>query len=249
MIKVFRNIRQKLVEQNKVRNYVLYAVGEIFLVVIGILIALQVNNWNEGRKQNIEKDLIMQSLVTDLKMDTLVIHKTLNSLQHDTTEVVGFIKRMSSSGVTIDTLIQIARFEYNPKINVAVAFNDNTFKSLLSSGDLNILDKWMQDEILQLNALHQENVSRTELNVGAYVNQVISYERMYPLGDYGNINPNSILANAIWDEAQFEELGRFLNALISIRYITDMYAINQLKTIEKKTEEILRRINSSENKN
>ena len=49
MLGIFRHIRRKLMEQNKIRTYLLYAVGEILLVVIGILIALQVNNWNEER--------------------------------------------------------------------------------------------------------------------------------------------------------------------------------------------------------
>ena len=49
MIKLFRKIRQGLLTENKFGKYVLYAIGEIVLVVIGILIALQVNNWNENR--------------------------------------------------------------------------------------------------------------------------------------------------------------------------------------------------------
>ena len=49
MIKFFRKIRQKLLTQNKFSKYLLYAVGEIVLVVIGILIALQINNWNQDR--------------------------------------------------------------------------------------------------------------------------------------------------------------------------------------------------------
>jgi len=50
MIKFFRNIRQNLIMENKTSKYLKYAIGEIVLVVIGILIALQVNNWNEDRK-------------------------------------------------------------------------------------------------------------------------------------------------------------------------------------------------------
>jgi hypothetical protein len=53
MIKFFRRIRQKLLEQNRFSKYMFYATGEILLVVIGILIALQVNTWNEKRKQEI----------------------------------------------------------------------------------------------------------------------------------------------------------------------------------------------------
>ena len=52
MIKFFRRIRFDLMEKNKTGKYFKYAIGEIVLVVIGILIALQINNWNEQRKIN-----------------------------------------------------------------------------------------------------------------------------------------------------------------------------------------------------
>ena len=59
MIKFFRKIRQKLLQQNKVGSYLKYAIGEILLVVIGILIALSINNWNEERKElNLEEQLL-----------------------------------------------------------------------------------------------------------------------------------------------------------------------------------------------
>jgi hypothetical protein len=54
VIKFFRKIRQRLVTENKFSKYMLYAIGEITLVVIGILIALQINNWNENRNNHIE---------------------------------------------------------------------------------------------------------------------------------------------------------------------------------------------------
>ncbi len=59
MIKFFRKIRQQLLTENKFSKYLIYAIGEILLVVIGILIALQINNWNEGEK---EKKLEDESL-------------------------------------------------------------------------------------------------------------------------------------------------------------------------------------------
>lgn len=69
MIKFFRKIRHKLISENKFSKYVLYAVGEILLVVIGILIALQVNNWNQKRiERKIEQNYI-SSLIEDAKTD------------------------------------------------------------------------------------------------------------------------------------------------------------------------------------
>ena len=71
MIKFFRKIRQKLLSENKFSRYLIYAIGEIVLVVFGILIALQINNWNEKQKQKKQLDSIyitvQQNLKTDLK--------------------------------------------------------------------------------------------------------------------------------------------------------------------------------------
>lgn len=61
MIKFFRKIRQQLLTENKFSKYLLYAIGEIALVVVGILIALQINNWNENKKVlRLEKDLLIE---------------------------------------------------------------------------------------------------------------------------------------------------------------------------------------------
>ena len=71
MIKFFRKIRQNMIIENKVSKYLLYALGEIILVVIGILIALQINNWNQQRNdRNIEK-IVYKTLIEDLALDTL----------------------------------------------------------------------------------------------------------------------------------------------------------------------------------
>ncbi|MFD2565754.1 DUF6090 family protein [Pseudotenacibaculum haliotis] len=70
MLKIFRRVRQKLLRENKVSNYMLYAIGEIALVMIGILLALQVNNWNEERKSNKQLKSILKNVSLDLKRDT-----------------------------------------------------------------------------------------------------------------------------------------------------------------------------------
>jgi hypothetical protein len=68
MIKLFRNIRKNLLNEGKTTNYLKYAIGEIILVVIGILIALSINNWNEKRKASIEEKAILESLSQNLKL-------------------------------------------------------------------------------------------------------------------------------------------------------------------------------------
>jgi len=69
MIKFFRNIRRNLMEAGKTGKYLKYAIGEIVVVVLGILIALQINNWNENRKEQQTLNNIYVLVAEDLKSD------------------------------------------------------------------------------------------------------------------------------------------------------------------------------------
>ena len=68
-MKFFRKLRQQLLGGQKFRKYLLYALGEIALVVIGILIALQVNNWNEQRKEQKELDGYLSTISKNINRD------------------------------------------------------------------------------------------------------------------------------------------------------------------------------------
>jgi len=69
MIKLFRRIRQRLLTENKVSKYLLYAIGEIVLVIIGILIALQINNNNTLRKETQELHGYLISIQNNIASD------------------------------------------------------------------------------------------------------------------------------------------------------------------------------------
>jgi uncharacterized membrane protein YgaE (UPF0421/DUF939 family) len=69
MIKFFRKIRQKMLTENKFGKYLTYAIGEIILVVIGILIALSINNWNENKKSENQLNNIYNEVESNLKSD------------------------------------------------------------------------------------------------------------------------------------------------------------------------------------
>ncbi|WP_245962896.1 DUF6090 family protein, partial [Ulvibacter antarcticus] len=67
MIKFFRKIRQKMLIENKFSKYLIYAIGEIALVVIGILIALSLNNWNQKKSERNSETQYIFSLIEDAK--------------------------------------------------------------------------------------------------------------------------------------------------------------------------------------
>lgn len=84
MLKLFRNIRKKLLQEGKTSSYLKYAIGEIVLVVIGILIALSINNWNEVRKnRQFEKEIITlidQNLQRDSTLLAIELHKSQDAI-------------------------------------------------------------------------------------------------------------------------------------------------------------------------
>jgi len=95
MIKFFRKIRYNLMEQNKTGKYFKYAIGEILLVVIGILIALQINNWNENRKDRVQEIATLNKFLQDLKADSIYYQSNLKTIKdinklHKDIYAVGF---------------------------------------------------------------------------------------------------------------------------------------------------------------
>jgi len=95
MIKFFRHIRQKLLSENKFSKYVLYALGEIVLVVIGILIALQINTINERQKDADYERHILKEIRTSLTKD---LERTKNDL------LPGLIRKEEATALTLKTV-------------------------------------------------------------------------------------------------------------------------------------------------
>jgi hypothetical protein len=69
MLKFFKRIRKRQIHQGRLKNYLLYAVGEIILVVIGILLALQINNWNTERVEQDQMQEFASAMIQDLRAD------------------------------------------------------------------------------------------------------------------------------------------------------------------------------------
>ena len=137
MIKIFRNIRKQLLTEGRLRKYMLYAIGEIFLVVVGILIALSLNNWNNDKiLRNTELKIYknVKNQITEDR-DLLVGIKDYNSTYFEQYKfATQLIER--NDRAKIDTLVQIA-----PNIYKYSDFNrsSNIYQNLVNSGDINLL--------------------------------------------------------------------------------------------------------------
>ena len=103
MIRFFRKIRQKLLDEGKLRRYLVYATGEILLVMIGILLALQVNNWNEKNK---EREHQMEQL-SNLRTEVVSIKKFLK----------GQIKFLEDAEVSNELFLELMDSDASLKIS------------------------------------------------------------------------------------------------------------------------------------
>jgi hypothetical protein len=108
MIKFFRHIRQNLLNEGKTTKYFKYAIGEIILVVIGILIALQINNWNEKRKENRNLRDVYSNLLLDLKADSISYSLNLKDLKD-----ISFLhEKLYKTGIKNDTTVVLENPNY-----------------------------------------------------------------------------------------------------------------------------------------
>jgi len=138
MIKFFRNIRKSLLMENKTSKYLKYAIGEIILVVIGILIALQINNWNEERKQrNLEMDYYCQ-LFEDVSQDAIQVNYQIEKSEDRLSSANTMLEMLQSDHPTYDKVMHEALGTLS-LITYTLRPNITAFEDLKSSGNLNIL--------------------------------------------------------------------------------------------------------------
>ncbi|WP_319500361.1 DUF6090 family protein [uncultured Draconibacterium sp.] len=152
-------MRYKLAAENKVGKYLRYAVGEILLVVIGILIALQVNNWNlEYQAHKNERDLV-QNLIIDLKSDTTQIN---NTIEYNKQKLMYMDSLMQYAGNSINDLKspnKLYIYLSMSLLNMSAFENQNRTLQKLVSGGINISRPAVTDSISSfLASLEQLNV-------------------------------------------------------------------------------------------
>lgn len=141
MLKFFRKIRQNLLLENKTGKPVLpagryfkYAIGEIVLVVIGILIALQINNWNEERKENAKINTYLKSMLVDLNNDITRIDRMIEILENQIKTNSSIFHSEKYKTQPIDSTVStITSYFYDYKIV------DQTFQKIKNSGLANQL--------------------------------------------------------------------------------------------------------------
>ena len=150
MIKFFRKIRQRLLTENKFSKYFIYAIGEIVLVVIGILIALSVNNWNQENKDHKLGEDYLLRIHHDLVQDTISFRQIIAHNNNLREEIKGILVTLYD-GVDNIQEVQSIGAVYDKALDQVFSPNDNTYKGMVSSGALGLVQNLeIKEEIINL---------------------------------------------------------------------------------------------------
>ncbi|WP_439151461.1 DUF6090 family protein [Winogradskyella sp.] len=242
MIKFFRHIRQSLLIENKTGKYFKYAIGEIILVVIGILIALQINTWNENRKEDLEESTILQNLHDEFSANKKLLKNT--KLESNTAKEISY-KVLSLFGKPKAYIVKnnpdsllffvLEPGEFRP--------SENTVNDLIQSGRLKLLkNKKLKDQLYKWQSALKDfdaQYKRVEIKIDK---DIIPYlNKNYALKDidkYGPLNwkeESTLKVNKydIFNNIEFENiLDDYLYRIISWE--------ENIDNIEKIIEEILK---------
>jgi len=239
MIKLFRNIRQNLLNQGKTSKYLKYAIGEIVLVVIGILIALQINNWNAERQANIEIEALRQSNLKEiykgLKTDLVSFDTILNQWERQKKASKYLLAILDTKDRHVDDSLKFINNQYEVVNSVSVDRYKNTWDNLNQSGQLLTLkDDDLNKKLLEYYRFYDSRIS----NFGQLPFEVRLKQRKFSGNcfDFENLvkkreNDNSILYNPEWFPCFLSLEGLRLNLIYileSCYYNTGWFT--QLKT-------------------
>ncbi len=186
MIKLFRNIRKRLVAESKFSKYVLYAIGEIILVVIGILIALSINNWNQDRLNKNEAQIYLKAIKTDLNRDTLSLSNLVKNIEKELTNLEAIKNKLQDERIVIQqntafTSSLLSTFSYVPQ--------KTTFDDLKSSGKFNLIEnQQIKDTLLSyynyidtsILALNTSLIEYSRNSIAPFLMTEYSLEFSYP---------------------------------------------------------------------
>lgn len=180
MIKLFRHIRKRLLNQSRVRKYLFYAIGEIILVVIGILIALQINNNNEQRKNNEIVANYLEQLNKEINQNITYLNTRLNSLQEDMANSHYYLSKLNTEdpervqdSSLYNFIYQIGPINWRP-------IESSTFKDFNSSGYINLIsDDTLKRYVFRIELQEAEFQRRDQEISETWDNQLLPFYKKH----------------------------------------------------------------------
>jgi len=138
MIKFFRHIRQALIMENKTSKYFKYAIGEIILVVIGILIALQINNWNENRKKDSDRIEMLKNMQSEFTITKTTLENSIKAYESRSKILLDLMDYSSRNTILVPEDSLKDKLQRSLMFGVFQGFT-TTYEQAISSGKIGLI--------------------------------------------------------------------------------------------------------------
>ena len=185
MITFFRRIRRNLLESNSTSRYIFYALGEVVLVVLGILIALQINNWNQERTDRKLEVEFLQRLISDVNIDRQLLDFAIRELD-EKQEALRKTKQLLENPLAIpfDSVKTIVLNGANFSFSTPNERQNTTYIELVSSGNLGLIQNDnLLNQIVQFYTRWDHALVRIEKRRTDYGEMIVK------LADFYNVLP------------------------------------------------------------
>ncbi|WP_020571436.1 DUF6090 family protein [Neolewinella persica] len=217
MIKFFRKIRQRLLIENKFSKYLLYAIGEIVLVMIGILMALQVNNWKDTTNNKVSEQKILSEIRNGIWRDL----NDFESNVYGNKEAIlasdllrNFIHKKETNQ---DSLSELYNYLFN---NFDPVINKSGYESLKSSGLKTIKNDSLRVQIVELYDYYytiiENNTSRQSRDL-SYSNYGRLISKLYPYIEFDDKGKLISTSTPMLSDIERKELLKYLDLIVHSR--------------------------------
>ena len=187
MIKIFSKIRQRHISEGKTVSYLKYAVGEIILVMVGILLALQVNNWNIEQIDKKRETKYLTNIVLDLKKDIVRLKYLIEFRKARLLGDQNLIQEIN--GTTNTNLTEISKNIVHSLMEENFSPNNSTFLELSNSGNLNLISndsiKVLLLELEELYKTNSLNIAHETFDYREYISKpaikLINIDQLFPI--------------------------------------------------------------------
>ena len=172
MIKFFRKIRQKMLTQKKFNKYLLYAIGEILLVVIGILIALQLNNWNENKNKTELGYKYLAEMKSELQDDVFKLDFYITELKQSIKNQESALNTKDITKLPLDSLLMIIS-----PINLDFKMSELTYNKMNNLGITSLSNNDNLNSIIL--KYYNQDLERLKSSMNFVFNDLITYQNFF----------------------------------------------------------------------
>jgi hypothetical protein len=239
MIKFFRKIRLQLIEAKNLGKYFQYAIGEIILVVIGILIALQLNNWNIELSNQKKLKNNVAILIENLQRDSVQILRDQRRMERDMLVLDDYEKRISDPLANLDTLIKIASKEFSPTVNTIEFTQKSVYNTMVQSGEINLFEKELLQEIYAVYSFQARTEMGSENAYEIYMHAVNEYRNRYTFKNDGDVVSSGPLYDGIWGDIDQSDFVAKFNSMAAAKRLNYSQVEFGLKRVAEVVNDLL----------